>query len=85
MNIIKVSYIKNYILKITFENGICKEIDFEQGLMQAKNPMNAKYRKMNLFKKVKLARGGFLYWGKDHEMSIMGDYLYHNAGNINLL
>ena len=85
MKIIKVKYIKDYILEITFENGTIKRVDFKKGLLHAKNPMNTKYRDINLFKKVEISGGGFLIWGKDHEMALLGETVYNEGSNLLLV
>jgi hypothetical protein len=84
MRIIGVKHIKNYILEIRLQNGTTKRVNLRKGLMHAKNPMNTKYRNVNLFKKVKI-EGGDLIWGKDHEMSLLGEDVITEGDNLLLV
>jgi hypothetical protein len=60
----KVKYVKDYIIKITWESGDAKLYDFKNSLFSDINPMYLKFRKISNFKKVKLY-GFLVVFGND--------------------
>ena len=74
MYITGVKYLKNYILHVTFKNGLVKDFNFKDFLFTETNPMFTKFRSINLFKKVR-AENGLLIWGDD-EMDFLGEHLF---------
>ena len=63
----EVKYIKEYKLELIFDNGRRKIHDFKNFLFNSNHPFISKYKKLNLFKKVKIDSTGCLSWG-DNEM-----------------
>lgn len=66
IEIISAKYLKDYILLLEFSDGVKKNINFEEFLKNALNPMTRKYLNKDKFKKFKLEYGD-LIWG-DYEM-----------------
>jgi hypothetical protein len=75
MNIVKVKYLKQYKLKLTFSNGKAKEVDLKDFLMKAQNPMTTRFRDVSLFKNVAIENGN-LTW-EDGEMDLSAEWLYN--------
>lgn len=73
MNIVAVEYIKDYQLKVVFDDGDVRIADFGEFLRKAKNPMSTQFRDIKKFKKVKIDHGD-LSW-KD-EMDFPADEIY---------
>jgi hypothetical protein len=68
MTFLKAKYISDYIIEITYSNGIKKYYDFKKWLFELCQPVYYKYRKPELFKKVKIDKDfGHLSWGKGNE------------------
>jgi len=63
----EVKYIGGYKLELIFENGKRKIHDFKNFLFSSSHPLVKKYKRLNLFKKVKIDSTGCLTWG-DNEM-----------------
>ena len=74
MKITKVSYLKEYLLEVTFYNGKVIQADFTDFLKKAVHPCGVKYRDKKLFAGVKV-QYGFLCWGNG-EMEISGESIY---------
>lgn len=66
ISIIKAEYIGEYKIKLTFSDGMEREIDFGIFLHSAKNPMARKYLDKKLFKKFKIDYGDIVW--NDYEM-----------------
>ncbi|MDQ3255905.1 MAG: DUF2442 domain-containing protein [Acidobacteriota bacterium] len=62
----KAEYVSGYKLRLFFENGKVRVIDFAPFLRRARNPMSTKYLDVSEFKKFTL-RDGNLDWN-DMEM-----------------
>jgi hypothetical protein len=73
MLVADVKYIKDYIIDVTFRNGEVKRYDFKKWLFSDINPMLYKFRKSNLFKKVRV-ENGIIVWGDD-EMDFTPDHM----------
>jgi hypothetical protein len=61
----EVKYLDEYKIELIFENGRKKIHDFKNFLFTSTHPMIIKYRKLNLFKKVKIDSTGCLTWGNN--------------------
>ena len=65
----EVRYIKDYQLELVFNNGRKKIHDFKNFLFSSEHPLVTKYRKINLFKKVRIDSTGCISWG-NNEMDL---------------
>ncbi len=74
MKAVKVEYIKDYKLKVEFEDGKVNIIDFKSFLKNANNLMTSKYRNLELFKQVEI-ENGILSWN-DFEMCFSPESIY---------
>lgn len=79
MTIIKVKYIENYILEVSFGNGVTKKLDFEKYLTTSDSPLDNQYLDKKLFSKVRVDDGN-LYWNNDMDFPV--DYLYRCKGYV---
>jgi hypothetical protein len=66
ISIINAEYTGEYKVKLTFSDGVIKEIDFAAFLNSAKNPMARKYLDKKLFRKFKIEYGDIIW--NDYEM-----------------
>ena len=57
----EVSYVENYVLRLTFSDGHEQIVDFEPFLRQSHNPHIQKYLDQALFQQFALAEGD-LFW-----------------------
>jgi hypothetical protein len=68
MTFSKAKYIADYVIEITYTNGTTKYYDFRKWLFEMCQPVYYKYRKQELFKKVKINKEfGYLTWGQGNE------------------
>lgn len=68
MTFLKAKYISGYVIEITYNNGVKKYYDFRKWLFEMCQPVYYKYRKPELFKKVRIDKEfGHLSWGKGNE------------------
>jgi len=74
----KVEYYESYKLKITFDDGIAKIVDFEERLKNAKN-MFLPLQEISYFKKVK-TDGTTLIW--PNGLDLCPDVLYEMGINL---
>lgn len=74
----KAIYISEYIINISFSDGVEKQVDFGPFLTQNNHPGVEKYLEMSLFKNFKLVHGN-IHWG-DFEMLFPVEDLY--AGKL---
>ena len=74
MKAVKVEYIKDYQLKVEFEDGKVNVIDFKEFLKNANNPMTSKYINLKFFKEVKIMNG-ILSWN-DFELCFSPESIY---------
>ncbi len=61
----KVEYLEEYKLMMIFSNGRKKIHDFKNFLFSNNHPSVIPYRKLSLFKKVKIDTDGTLTWGNN--------------------
>jgi len=66
LEIVGAEYVSGYSIRLSFNDGTARLMDFEPFLRQAMNPDVAKYRQLRNFKKFHLHYGD-LMWG-DYEM-----------------
>jgi hypothetical protein len=64
--ITEAKYVAGYKIRLAFNDGTVRVMDFEPFLRKASNPDLAQYRQMRKFKNFQLHRGD-LMWG-DYEM-----------------
>ena len=62
----RAEYVSGYRLRLIFDNGFERVMDFAPFLKRATNPMLTQYRRMTKFKRFRLDDGN-LMWG-DYEM-----------------
>lgn len=75
MKIVAAKHIKDYELNILFDNKKSKTVDLSKFVKSSNNPMTSKFKKINLFKKVKV-EFGHLSWG-DSEMDLSASSIYN--------
>ena len=78
LEIVRAEYLSGYKIRLAFNDGMVRVMDFEPFLRQAMNPDITKYRQLRNFKKFHLHYGD-LMWG-DFEMIFPIMDLYR--GNI---
>ncbi len=61
----EIKYISDYKLELIFSNGRKRTHDFKNFLFSTQHPLISKYRRLNLFKKVKIDSTGCLTWGNN--------------------
>jgi len=66
ISIISAEYTGEYKIKLTFSDGMEREIDFGAFLNNAKNPMARKYLDKKLFRNYKIEYGDIIW--NDYEM-----------------
>jgi len=66
LEITEAKYLSGYQIRLTFNDGKMRVLDFEPFLRKARNPDLAQYRQMKRFKQFRL-HSGDLMWG-DYEM-----------------
>ena len=65
----EIKYKGDYKLELIFSNGKKRTHDFKHFLFNSHHPLVNKYRRLALFKKVKIDSIGCLTWG-DNEMDL---------------
>lgn len=73
--LIKAEHVRAYILKLTFEDGKEKEIDFFQYILFPR--FRRKFLNLNKFKKFHVSKSGILIW-PGNIMDFPSYWLYHN-------
>ena len=66
LEIVRAEYLSGYKIRLAFNDGMVRVMDFEPFLRKAMNPDVTKYRQLRNFKKIHLHYGD-LMWG-DFEM-----------------
>jgi len=66
ISINKAKYVGNYIINLSFSDGVEKTIDFYPFLQNARNPMTRKYLDKDLFKNFTIEYGDIIW--NDYEM-----------------
>lgn len=77
MEIVEAEYVSGYKIRLTFNDGLVRVMDFEPFLRKALNPGITKYRQLRNFKKFHLYYGD-LMWG-DFDMIFPITDLYHGT------
>lgn len=75
LEIEEAQYVSGYKLRLSFNDGTSRLMDFEPFLRKAMNPQVTKYRQLRNFKKFHLCYGD-LMWG-DFEMIFPIEDLHH--------
>jgi hypothetical protein len=57
LQVIRAKYLKDYVVRVVFNDGTEKAVDFKSFLQKTTHPEIAKYRKENLFKKFRIESG----------------------------
>ena len=57
INVVAAEYVRDYILKIKFNDGKSHQVDFGKFILSARNPMTSKYKDKKLFKKFVIEDG----------------------------
>jgi hypothetical protein len=76
----QVEYIKNYQLKIFFNDGVIRNIDLFAFLNNSTHPLIKKYLNIELFKQFKI-EDGILCWG-DNEFDLNPESIYKGEFDI---
>jgi hypothetical protein len=66
LELAEATYVSGYKLRLTFNDGTARVMDFEPFLRRAQNPDLTQYRQLRKFKNFRLHYGN-LMWG-DYEM-----------------
>jgi hypothetical protein len=74
LRIVGAEYVSGYKIRLTFNDGLVRIMNFEPFLRKAMNPDTTKYRQLRNFKKFHLSCGD-LMWG-DYEMIFPIDDLH---------
>jgi hypothetical protein len=77
LEIVRAEYVSGYKIRLTFNDGMVRVMDFESFLRKALNPDITKYRQLRNFKKFHLHYGD-LMWG-DFDMIFPITDLYHGT------
>src|SRR5688572_10787953 len=75
LEITEAEYVSGYKIRLTFNDGMVRVVDFEPFLRRAQNPDLTQYRQLRKFKSFHLHYGD-LMWG-DYEMIFPIMDLYH--------
>jgi hypothetical protein len=62
LEVVEAEYVSGYRIRLSFNDGLVRVMDFEPFLKKAQNPMITKYRQLRNFKKFHLHYGD-LMWG----------------------
>ncbi len=71
------TFVEQYILRITFSDGLTQHIDFGPFLMASTNPLIRKYLDPNLFRNFTV-QDGDLFWN-DYDLCFPVADLYENT------
>ena len=77
LEIVQAEYVSGYKIRLAFNDGMVRVMDFEPFLRKALNPDITKYRQLRNFKKFHLHYGD-LMWG-DFDMIFPITDLYHGT------
>jgi hypothetical protein len=78
IKIVEAIYIKDYIIKLTFNDGKINNVDFKEEVMAQKVPEYKKYQHIKEFKRFKIESGN-LVWGKNWDLIFPLYKLYENS------
>ncbi|MDR1406341.1 MAG: DUF2442 domain-containing protein [Prevotellaceae bacterium] len=65
--IVSATYIENYTVRLTFNDGTTRDIDFGRFLKSRPHPQHSRYLNYNQFKKFHLEHGNIV-WGKNSDL-----------------
>jgi len=77
LEIVQAGYVSGYKIRLTFNNGLVRVMDFEPFLRKVLNPDITKYRQLRNFKKFHLHYGDLMWGDFDTIFPIMD--LYHGT------
>jgi hypothetical protein len=78
ISIVKSEYIDNYTIRLSFSDGIVRDVNFGNFLFQHPHPQHDKYRDIAKFKKYKIDKFGDISWGKHGDLMFPVESLYLN-------
>jgi hypothetical protein len=67
ISIIKAEYVSGYKVKISFNEGTVRTVDFADFFSNNSHPQYDKYKKSSLFKQFKVVMGNIV-WGKNWDI-----------------
>ncbi|HLG33877.1 MAG TPA: DUF2442 domain-containing protein [Bacteroidia bacterium] len=67
ISIINAEYLNDYKLKLFFNDGTSRIVDFKSFLAHNSHPQYDKYKHRSLFKKFKIVMGNIV-WGRDWDL-----------------
>ena len=67
IKLVNANYIKDYIVELSFDDGVVQQIDFGNFLYKHPHPQYDKYKELANFKKFKIERNN-LVWGKHWDL-----------------
>jgi hypothetical protein len=79
IKVVRARYLKDYVLRIFFDNGEERVVDFKPFLTKSRHPAIIKYRKDSVFRKFKV-QGGNINWN-DYDLIFPVSDLYNGIIN----
>lgn len=76
INIVRAEYVKDYVLRLVFDDKTEQLVDFEPFIRLAQNPAIQRYRDFDLFQSFRIEYGELL-WG-DYDLCFPIIDLYEN-------
>lgn len=74
--IIAVEYIKDYVIKVVFKDGVIKIANLKAFFIPPENKLLEKYSTIEMFKTFHLSDDNIITWG-DNEVDINPDRIYN--------
>jgi hypothetical protein len=78
ISIDKAQYVKDYTVKLFFNDGTDRDVDFGAFLLSHPHPQWDKYRDLRNFKKFKVVQGNIV-WGKNWDLIFPEEQLYNGV------
>jgi hypothetical protein len=76
IDVVRAEHLHDYVLKLTFSDGVVRDLDFGRFLSEASHPEIRKYLKQEKFKQFHIENGDLL-WG-DYDMCFPMADLYED-------
>ncbi|MDR0667604.1 MAG: DUF2442 domain-containing protein [Prevotellaceae bacterium] len=67
LSIVEATYLDGYAVRLTFSDGVVRDIDFGPFLLGNPHPQYDKYRDIKKFKKFKIEYGNIV-WGRNWDL-----------------
>ena len=67
IKLVKANYVDDYVVELSFSDGVVRQIDFGKFLYTHPHPQYDKYRDLQNFKKFKIERNNIV-WGKNWDL-----------------